>query len=176
MRRLFFGLDIPAEIKSRLLKVRAEVAGARWQSDEQLHLTLLFLGNLEEERVLAVREAARCVPLIAFELNIAGLGCFGGPRAPRNLWAGVQSQASIALLHSSIKRQMDQLGIATEDRVFHPHITLCRFKRPTGSVESLLEGGKEMDFGSFQVNQFVLFESEKDSGGSVYNRIECFPP
>ena len=56
MRRVFFGLEIPAEIKQRLLQVRAEVAGARWQSVEQVHLTVLFLGNLEEEPLLAVRD------------------------------------------------------------------------------------------------------------------------
>ena len=66
MPRLFFGLEIPAQIKARLLKARAEVSGAKWQSVEQIHITLLFLGDVEEERLLEVCEAARHIPLAPF--------------------------------------------------------------------------------------------------------------
>ena len=66
MRRLFFGLEIPAHIKGRLMKVRAEVSGAKWQSVEQMHITLLFLDDVEEERLSAVCEAASHIPLAAF--------------------------------------------------------------------------------------------------------------
>jgi len=79
MRRLFFGLEIPAQIKARLLKARAEVSGAKWQSVEQMHITLLFLGDVEEERLSAVCEAARHISLAPFELSVTGLGCFGQP-------------------------------------------------------------------------------------------------
>ena len=175
MRRIFFGLEIPAQIKDRLLKVRAEVSGAKWQSVEQMHITLLFPGEVEEERLLAACEAARHIPVPAFELNVIGLGCFGQPRAPQNLWAGVQPAAPVASLHSVIKGQMENLGLTTESRVFRPHITLARFKRQPGSVQSLLAEYGETAFGSFQVDQFVLFESEQRSGGSVYTVIERFP-
>ncbi len=120
-------------------------------------------------------EAARHIPLAAFELNVAGLGCFGPPRAPRNLWAGVQPAASVVSLHSAIKGQMENLGLTTESRAFRPHITLSRFKRQPGSVESLLAEYGATAFGSFQVDQFILFESEQRSGGSVYKVIERFP-
>jgi hypothetical protein len=83
MRRLFFGLEIPGQIKARLLKARAEVSCAKWQSVEQMHNTLLFHGDVEEEPLLAACEAAHHIPLAAFELNVTGLGCFGLPRAPR---------------------------------------------------------------------------------------------
>ena len=175
MRRLFFGLEIPAQVEARLLKARAVVSGAKWQSVEQMHLTLMFLGDVEEESLSAVCEAARHIPLAAFELSVTGLGCFGQPCAPRNLWAGVQPAAPVASLHSAIKGQMENLGLTTESRAFRPHITLARFKRQPGSVQSLLAEYGEMAFGSFQVDQFVLFESEQRSGGSVYTVIERFP-
>lgn len=129
MPRLFFGLEIPAHIKARLLKVRAEVPGARWQSAGQMHITLLFLGGVEQERLPAVSEAARHIPLAPFELRVTGLGCFGQPCAPRNLWAGVQPVAPVARLHCAIKSRMEGLGLSTEDRAFRPHITLSRFRR-----------------------------------------------
>tara|TARA_R110001583_G_scaffold1956_1_gene14632 strand:- start:28 stop:567 length:540 start_codon:yes stop_codon:yes gene_type:complete len=175
MRRLFFGLEIPAQIKDCLLKARAEVSGAKWQSVEQMHLTLLFLGDVEEERLPAVCEAARHVPLAAFELSVEGLGCFGQTCAPRNLWAGVQPAAPVANLHSAIKGQMESLGLTTESRAFRPHITLSRFKRQPGSVQSLLAEYGEMAFGSFQVDQFVLFESKQSANGSVYTVLDRFP-
>ncbi|WP_254774406.1 RNA 2',3'-cyclic phosphodiesterase [Marinobacter sp. AC-23] len=124
MRRLFFGLEIPARIKARLLKTTAEMSAAKWQSVEQIHITLLFLGDVEEERLSAVCEAARNIPLAPFELSVTGLGCFGQPCAPRNLWAGVQPTAPVASLHSAIKGQMENLGLTTESRAFRPHITL----------------------------------------------------
>ena len=175
MRRLFFGLEIPAPIKARLLKARAEVSSAKWQSVEQMHVTLLFLGDVEEERLSAVCEAVRNIPQAPFELSVAGIGCFGQPRAPQNLWAGVQPAAPVASLHSAIKGQMESLGLKTECRVFRPHITLSRFRRQSGSVQSLLAEYGETTFGSFQVDQFVLFESEQSADGSVYTVIERFP-
>lgn len=175
MRRVFFGLEIPAEIKDLLLQVRAEVAGASWQSVEQMHLTLLFLGNIEEELLLAAREAARDISLTAFELNIDGLGCFGQPHAPKHLWAGVESEAPIISLHSAIKNQVERLGIQTERRAFRPHLTLARFNRHPGSIERLLTEYRETVFGSFQVDEFVLFESQQSSAGSVYTVLERYP-
>ncbi|OEY65977.1 RNA 2',3'-cyclic phosphodiesterase [Marinobacter sp. X15-166B] len=174
MRKLFFGVEIPAPIKSRLLKVRAEVPGARWQTFAQMHLTLLFLGNVEDERVLAVREAACRISLTAFELQVAGLGCFGRPCAPRILWAGVQPAAPVASLHSALKSEMAQLGFTPESRAFRPHITLSRFKHRPGSIESLLAEYEGAAFGAFRVERFVLFESVQRAGGSVYPVIARF--
>lgn len=175
MRRVFFGLEIPAEIKQRLLQVRAEVAGARWQSVEQVHLTVLFLGNLEEEPLLAVRKVARDIALAAFELNIAGLGCFGQPHAPDYLWAAVQPEAPVVRLHSALKNQVDSLGLHTERRAYRPHLTLARFKRESASVEHLLNEYRQAVFGVFQVNEFVLFETQPSAAGSVYTVLERYP-
>ncbi|HKM36118.1 MAG TPA: RNA 2',3'-cyclic phosphodiesterase [Thiopseudomonas sp.] len=175
MRRIFFGLEIPAEIKDRLLQVRAEVAGATWQSVEQMHLTSLFLGNIEKERLLAVRDVARDIPLAAFALNIVGLGCFGQPDTPQYLWAGVQPEAPVVSLHNAIKNQVENLGLHTERRAYRPHLTLARFKREPGSVEHLMDEYRETLFGTFQVDEFVLFESQQGPSGSLYRVLERYP-
>lgn len=174
MRRVFFGLEVPAEIKDRLWQVRTEMAGARWQSAEQMHLTLLFLGNMDNERLSAVCEAARHISLTAFDLNVTGLGYFGQPHAPRYLWAGVEPKTPVISLHSAIKNQMESLGFTTDSRTFCPHITLARFKPQSDSVECLLAEQSETLFGSFQVDQFVLFETQQESAGSVYTVLERF--
>ena len=175
MPRLFFGLEIPPAIKQRLLKVRSAVPGAKWQSDEQLHITLLFLGSVEEEQLIAVRNSASEIQIEPFSLQVAGLGCFGQPRKPRNLWAGVQPAAPVDRLHKTLQAQMEKLGFATEKRTFHPHITLARFKRQPGSVESLLTEQGERIFGHFPVTEFALFDSKPGPTGSVYCVTERFP-
>lgn len=175
MRRVFFGLEIPAEIKDRLLQVRAEVAGATWQSVENMHLTALFLGDIDEECVLAVREVAREISMEAFELNIVGLGCFGQPHAAQHLWAAVEPEALVLSLHSALKNQVESLGLHIERRAYRPHLTLARFKHEPGSVEQVLDEYRETLFATLPVNEFVLFESEQSASGWLYTVLERYP-
>lgn|SRR5690554_4360985 len=175
MQRVFFGLEIPAEVKDRLLQVRPELAGARWQSAEQLHLTSLFVGAIEKESLLAVREAARDIDFAAFKLNVMGLGCFGEFRAPKVLWAGVAPETQVISLHGAIKEQVESLGIETERRRYRPHLTLARFKGQRDSVEHLLAEYRKTAFGSFMVDEFVLYKSQQGSTGSIYTVLERYP-
>lgn len=175
MHRLFFGLDVPADIKQRLLGVNAPIYGAKWQSLDQLHITLLFLGKVEPDRIAALCDAARDLPVEAFELDVIGVGCFGKPWSPRNLWAGVQPPDPVAALHWALRSRMAGLGFAPESRSFRPHITLARFKKQRGSVEGLLDDHGDSAFGHFAVSDVVLFESSQGRGGSIYTVIERFP-
>jgi len=175
MPRVFFGLQIPPEIKDRLLKVRSSVSGAKWQSAEQLHITLLFLGSVEEERLGSICESARSIQLEPFSVQATGLGCFGHPRKPSALWANVQPVAPLAALQASIQERMEKLGFAADNRAFRPHITLARFKREAGSVEAVLADQEELAFGNFPVTEFALFESMPGPTGSVYRVIKRFP-
>ena len=175
MPRLFFGLEVPPEIKGRLLKLRSAVPGAKWQSAEQLHITLLFLGPVNQEDLEAVAGSARDIKSEPFRLDVTGVNCFGQPQRPKNLWAGVQPEAPVAGLNKGLLARMEKFGFGPERRVFRPHITLARFKRQAGSVESLLCEYRDSQFGQFQVTEFVLFESKTGSAGSVYSVIERFP-
>lgn len=175
MPRLFFGLEIPPRIKARLLDVQVPVTGARWQSPEQLHLTLLFLGAVDDEQVPAVRAAARSVRQLPFRLTVSGLQCFGQPERPRNLWAGVTPAGPPGTLHDALESMVCSLGRDPERRAFLPHITLARFKRQAGSVETLLAEHGDAVFGDFPVDEFCLFESAQGRSGSVYSVLERFP-
>lgn len=175
MPRLFFGLELPPDIKDRLLKVRSTVPGAKWQNAGQLHITLLFLGSVEEERLKTVCESASGIQVAPFPLQVTGLDCFGPPRRPRNLSASIQPVAPTARLHEALQKRMETLGFATENRTFRPHITLARFKREAGSVEALLAEQGERVFGQLSVTEFALFESKPGPTGSVYSVIERFP-
>lgn len=174
MPRLFLALEIPASIKQGLLRVQAPIAGARWQTESQLHLTLLFLGNVHEETVPGVCDALRAIPLAGFELQVRGVGCFGRPQAPRNLWAGVHPEAPLAALHTRSKERLVHLGFAFEQRPFRPHITLARFKKTPGSVQALLADHGDDSFGAFAVDEFALLQSTQGRSGSAYTVVERF--
>ena len=172
--RLFFGLELPDPVKQRLLTVQQPVAGARWQRADQLHLTLAFLGNVEAQRLPDVRDAARNLPVEPFDLTVTGIGCFGHPDRPKNLWAGVQPVDELTGLQSTLSQRLALSGLAQERRAFRPHITLARFRREPGSVRELLQKHQGVHAGTFWVARFALFESVLDEQGSVYQIIERF--
>lgn len=174
MRRLFFGLEVPAGIRQRLLQVQAPLSGARWQRDEQLHITLLFLGDVEPGRVPGVCEAARSVPNEPFAIDVLGLDCFGQPHNPHHLWAGVQPLNPVAALHATLVTRMTDLGFIPDNRAFCPHVTLARFGKQPGSVKTLLADYRGVSFGASGVSEFVLFESQRGENGSTYTVIDRF--
>ncbi|MBW4935893.1 RNA 2',3'-cyclic phosphodiesterase [Marinobacter sp. F4206] len=175
MPRLFFALEIPAPVKNRLLQVRAPVAGAKWQSAGQLHLTLLFLGNVDVETLPELSLALRELPLARFELEVRGVGCFGQPQTPRNLWAGVSPEGPVTAVNATLKERLGRLGFHFEKRPFRPHITLARFRKQRGSVTGLLAEHSEDCFGRLPVDEIVLLESTQGGAGSVYTVVERFP-
>lgn len=175
MPRLFFGVEIPPAIKERLLNVQAPVDGAKWQNAEQLHLTLLFLGTLDDDQVSTVCASARGIQQAQFWLAVSGLGCFGQPQKPRNLWAAVAPTEPLSLLHDALMSRIQGPARPSESRAFRPHITLARFKRQAGSVEALLDEHGNAAFGHFPVDEFCLFESSQGPSGSVYSVLERFP-
>lgn len=178
MPRLFVGLEIPANVKAQLLRVAGEASGldgARWQTAGQLHLTLLFLGDVADERVPEVIASLDGLLLPAFDLEVCGLGCFGPASAPHNLWAGIGPEAPVAALHRELRTRLERLGFAFESRRFRPHITLARFHRRRGSVETLLANWRGSGFGGFPAAVVSLFQSTLRPEGSEYTVIKRFP-
>ncbi|TNE78606.1 MAG: RNA 2',3'-cyclic phosphodiesterase [Gammaproteobacteria bacterium] len=178
MARLFLGLELPNRVKSNLLEVRettSGVKGARWQSASQLHLTLVFLGEVNEERMFQLKDALDGNLATVFDLWIEGVGCFGAPSSPRNLWAGTFPEAPVAALHDELRRRLETVGFEFEDRRFRPHITLARFQRHSGSVEALLDQWHSEAFGCFPVQEVALFQSTLKPDGSEYTVKERFP-
>lgn len=174
MPRLFFGLEIPEAIKTCLLQVKTQVAGARWQNRGQLHLTLAFLGQVEDQQVAVARDLAKGITQSPFELNVQGLGCFGSPEKPKILWAGVSPENALRELQKNLATALTDNGFTLENPSFKPHITLSRFRHPAGSVASLLESYQDTLFGLMPVQGFVLYESTPGPGGSVYTVVKRF--
>lgn len=174
MHRLFVALRPPAEIRARLSDLMEGVAGARWQDDDQLHLTLRFIGDVDgrvAEDALAALRSVRQPPLT---LMLSGVGCFGARGRPNALWAGVAPHAPLAHLHKKVDQALVRAGLEPERRAYLPHITLARMPRTAGPVEPFLARHAGLASGGFTIGHFGLYESHMGQGGSSYELVERF--
>jgi 2'-5' RNA ligase len=146
-------------------------ADFRWQDDEQLHLTLRFVG--EVDRPIADDLAAELGRISApsFELRITGTGRFE-QRNSGALWAGVEPKAPLAALAAKVERACVTVGLEAERRAFHPHITLARWKgRRTHEVARFLTSTRGLASEPFEVSNFILFESRLSRHGAHYEEV-----
>jgi 2'-5' RNA ligase len=169
MIRLFLALEIPERVKERLSSLGGGVPGARWMADDQLHLTLRFIGEVDENVAHDIDDTLVGLRAPAFTMELAGVGEFGG-KTPRALWAGVRPNEALMHLQRKIETALQRIGLPAEERKFSPHVTLARLKAaPSEKVIAFLAHHALYASGSFPVDQFVLFSSHPSSNGSIYH-------
>jgi 2'-5' RNA ligase len=180
--RAFVAIDLPPAIQAELRKqeagFRVVAPEARWARPEGIHITLKFLGEIQEARVQKVIEALAALgPLAEFWAEVKGFGFFPDARRPRVFWAGVHAPQDLVELADRIEAAMEELGFAPEDRAFTPHLTLARFKipRPQPDLAALVDKQGELSLGRFQVSDFFLFESKLSPHGAEYRKVAKFP-
>src|SRR4051794_34430459 len=139
MHRLFVAIRPPEAIRDLLLDAMEDSPDFRWQDDEQLHLTLRFVGEVERPVADDLAAELSCVHAPPFNLRIAGTGRFE-QRSSGALWAGVEPREPVAALAAKVERACIAVGLEPERRAFHPHITLARWKgRRSREIASFLE-------------------------------------
>lgn len=175
MHRLFVGLRPPAPVRETLLAIMEGVAGARWQDDEQLHLTLRFIGEVDrpaaEDVVTVLARVSHPAPAVA----VRGVGAFGRKGQPHTLWAGIAPDERLSVLHKRVERALVLAGIAPEPRAFLPHITLARLNRQAGPVEPFLARNAALSLPPATPAAFLLYESRLGRGGATYDVVARFP-
>ncbi len=175
MHRLFVGLRPPAPVRERLLAIMGGVAGARWQDDEQLHLTLRFIGEVDRPTAEDVVTALERITHPAPELAVRGVGAFRRREQPHTLWAGVLPDERLTLLQKRVERALTMAGIAPETRAFLPHITLARLNRAAGPVEPFLARNAALGLPAVTLAALFLYESELGRMGATYHLVARFP-
>lgn len=174
MHRLFVAIRPPQPIRDLLIDAMDDSADFRWQDDEQLHLTLRFVGEVERPAANDLADALGRVAAPPFELRIAGVGRFE-QRSSGALWAGVEPKVPVAALAAKLERVCQSCGFEPERRAFHPHITLARWKgRRTREVRDYLERVAGLCSDPFSVEQFALFESRLSRHGAHYEEVAAF--
>lgn len=171
MHRLFVAIRPPPALRSQLLDLMEGVEGARWQDDEQLHLTLRFIGEVDRRVAEDVAAALATIRFSPFDIWLDGVGQFDRTGAVDTLWAGVQPRDTLAHLHRKIDRACVATGLPPEGRAYLPHITLARFSRGGGMVGPFPYRHASLSSATFPIDRFTLFESHIGRAGARYEPI-----
>ena len=176
MIRLFVALSLPDDLRQRLKTLCNGVRDARWVEEQNLHLTLRFIGDVEEPELAYIMAALSSVQAESFDLTLSGVGHFESRRKIRSLWAGTKPCPALEALQQRIDSVLTRHGIAPDGRKFSPHITLARLKQvPPAFVRDWLVGNCSFQSSSFAVKNFTLFESYRARSGAIYTPLQAFP-
>ena len=174
MHRLFVAIRPPEPIRDLLIDAMDESPDFRWQDDEQLHVTLRFIGEVDRPVANDLADALSRIRAHHFQLKVAGVGRFE-QRSAGALWAAVEPKAPVAALAAKVGRVCQENGLEPERRAFHPHITLARWKgRRTREVHDFLERLRDLTSDPFDVTEFVLFESRLSRHGAHYEEVASY--
>jgi 2'-5' RNA ligase len=175
MHRLFVAIRPPEAIRDLLIDAMDDGPDFRWQDEEQLHLTLRFVGEVERPDAEDLAAALGTIRAEAFEVRINGVGRFE-QRSSGALWAGVEPKAPLAALAAKVERACLASGFDPERRAFHPHVTLARWKgRRSREVADFLERKRGLASPTFIVDAFGLFESHLSRHGAHYEEMGRYP-
>lgn len=176
--RIFIAVRLPAEIRRRLMQIEKRLmesgADVKWVPEENFHVTLKFLGDVEQDRMAAVTEAVQCAVsgIEPFELSLAGVGAFGRPL--RVVWVGITSGGDeLKSLANRVEDALAAIGFPREERPFSAHMTLGRVRSPRGlaRLEQCIESLKSESVGALRVDGASVMKSELRREGPTYTAI-----
>lgn len=184
--RLFVALDLPDEVHQKLrgliAELRNECPDIRWVHPEGIHVTLKFIGHVDEAKAHEIQQALGKIhsdrPVT---MEFRGMGFFPNERRPRVAWCGVHGSDNLAKLATDMEAALEPLGIERETRPYTPHLTLARIdaeKVPRAQIEKLFATAKKFEdssFGSERETEFQLYESVTKPSGAEYKMLQSFP-
>ncbi len=181
--RCFIAVSLPATLRSAIGEVVGKLRGIgadiKWVSDENLHLTLKFLGETDEELVDEIRNALidKLSHYAPFYIKIGGVGYFPGGRNPRVIWVGIEDPGVLEDIYKDIENAVAKLGYPREKRPFSPHLTIGRVRSPKRVAEVIrrLEEFRAITFDEFVLREVTLMKSELKPGGAEYSGLAEIP-
>jgi len=173
--RLFVGIRPPTEIRDALIDLMEGVDDARWQDDDQLHLTLRYIGEVDTHLAEDLAARLHAVDMPVIDLAISGTGIFEKKGRAHTLWAGIEKSDELRRLQQRIERICVSAGREPEHRKYHPHITLARINRSTGPLAPFLARTAGLRLGPWRAESYILFESTLQRYGSIYEQIVRYP-
>jgi 2'-5' RNA ligase len=174
MPRLFTALEIPSPIAFALSLLRGGLPGARWVDPENYHITLRFIGDIDQMTADEITRALARVDRQSFDVALEGLDAFGG-RKPHSIAARVKASPALAELQAEHERIVQRIGLEPERRKFRPHVTLARI-RSASETDAAAYLSVRGDFATapFPVGRFVLLSSRDSKGGGPYIMEEAY--
>ncbi len=175
MPRLFTGIQLPSTLVERLAMLASGLAAARWIEPENYHVTLNFIGDVDNRQADAVMDVLSGIDHPPFQLSIDGLDVFGTSK-PRTLYAHIAANAVLDGLQQKQATVLHRLGLVEEARKYVPHVTLARFRGARASaIAPWLAAHGGFLSQPFEVSSFALYSAREKSGGGPYIVEQCFP-
>ncbi len=176
MLRLFIAIAIPAAIKAEIAGLGRSIPGARPVPDEQMHLTLKFIGEVEGSRLLDIEGALSEISRLQFTLSLQGVGTFPPRGTPRVLWVGVQPPDNLVALRQAIEKKLGEIAIPREKQKYAPHLTLARLNNsPLHHLQQFLAGNAFLRTPEFTVTAFNLYKSQLTRNGALHTLLGAYP-
>ncbi len=180
MIRAFIALEIDPTTSQRITAavepIKSRLPSIRWIGASNFHLTLKFLGNIDESQIepigAVLTDTLRPFPRLT--INAKGLGVFPNPKRPRVLWVGLDGDRLVSL-QVKVSLAMKPLGFVPEEKAFTPHLTIGRWRqdeRADRSLEQELGNWRNYPFGTSAVDEVILFQSDLKSAGASYRRLK----
>lgn len=178
--RIFIAIDLSPEIKAQLASVvkllKPFSSNIKWVAPENYHLTLKFIGEVEEQKVEIIRQVLEKVVQghRAFSLSVKGAGSFpAGQSRMRVIWIGLHSGPELYSLQADLEEALSREGFSREDRPFSPHLTIGRARQPQKQEKLKIELDRlgQKEFGMMEVREIELFQSILRPEGPEYKII-----
>ena len=176
MLRLFTAIPIPVLLRQRLVVMQSSIEGAKWVERDNLHITLTFIGEVDERVAEDIDEALSGVRTEKFKLKLKGAGNFAQGNYPKVLWIGVERNEVLSRLKDKIDRAFLRYGVEFEKRKYVPHVTLARLNHADeGKVAEFMQMHNLFSTEEFEVDEFILYQSHMTKSGSVYEALKEYP-
>jgi len=176
MVRLFVAVPLPQAIQDRVAELCCGLANARWVDAENLHITLRFIGEVDESRFEDIDLALSGIRAPAFQLKLRGVDSFGNNNGVRAVWVGIEREPALFHLRDKIESAVVRAGISPETQKFKPHVTLTRSRlRGDTRLGVFIANHSLFQAGPFPVDEFALFSSFLSQSGPIYTPERSYP-
>lgn len=183
--RSFLAFELPVDIKRVIVEVCEDVKqlplNVRWVKVDNIHLTIVFMGDVQERQIGPIQDIVKdvCLGYGPFTIAIRGIGLFGSKGNPRVLWIGLDGEIDrMAYFKDNLQEGLRPFGIKVEKRRFRPHLTLGRFRKGGRAgiyLDDLLSKYHDLTSPDCIVEELVLFKSDLKPSGAVYSRLNGWP-
>ena len=183
--RSFLAFELPVEIREQIRVISKELKKTalpvRWVKADNIHLTILFLGSVDEDTIGDIEEKVNVVVkgFSAFKTKLSAVGAFPHWKRPRVIWIGLNGDIGrLSNLKNELQEELKVLGFIPEKRPFRAHLTLGRFKGPIDRDEDMkwiLDRYRDINSDMYQVNELILYKSDLKPDGPVYTKMATWP-
>lgn len=176
MIRLFVAIPLPEDIQDRVAWLCNGLTNARWVEPQNFHITLRFIGEVDDSRFEDIDLALSVVRAPSFQLNLSGVDAFGNNSGVRAVWVGIEREPALFHLRDKVESALVRAGVAPETQKFKPHVTLTRSRqRIDQRLGEFIQRNSLFQAGPLPVTEFTLFSSFLSQSGPIYTPERVYP-